>query len=242
MTPTAYGARLSGAARTALEALRDEMRVGRSFDPARDERRFQLYMSDVGQTVFLPALLRHLTESARGVTLQVAHIPDIGPAAALESGQVDLLVGHLASIGPGYYQRRLFRERYVCIASKHHPHINGSLSVQKLVQATHAVSDAGGMAHDRVISASLEKHGIRRRVGLAVPEYMTLPFAVANSEFVAILPKRLAMVFATTVPLQLLPPPIPLPAYDVRMFWHKRVHSDAANRWLRTQFVELFST
>ena len=36
-------------------------------------------------------------------------------------------------------------------------------------------------------------------------------------------------------------PPLKLPSYDVKLFWHERFHDDPANRWLRGIFAELFS-
>ena len=34
--------------------------------------------------------------------------------------------------------------------------------------------------------------------------------------------------------------PVPLPPFDLRIYWHERYHHDAPIRWLRIVFVELF--
>jgi DNA-binding transcriptional LysR family regulator len=36
------------------------------------------------------------------------------------------------------------------------------------------------------------------------------------------------------------PLPIPIPSFDVSLYWHARVENDAANRWLRGAMLELF--
>ena len=48
-------------------------------------------------------------------------------------------------------------------------------------------------------------------------------------------PKRLPLACRQTPP-----PPVKLPTYDPRLFWHERFHRDPANRWLRGLYIELF--
>jgi len=31
-----------------------------------------------------------------------------------------------------------------------------------------------------------------------------------------------------------------IPEYEIRVYWHERYHHDAANRWLREQFIRMF--
>ena len=57
LRPTPYGAGVARAAAEALRGLRESLEAGRSFDPTNTRRNFTVYMTDVGQTVFLPPLL-----------------------------------------------------------------------------------------------------------------------------------------------------------------------------------------
>jgi hypothetical protein len=52
---------------------------------------------------------------------------------------------------------------------------------------------------------------------------------------------RVAKTYAEMLPLKIMPPPVKLPAYDVRLFWHERYHRDPGNRWLRGLYIDLFS-
>jgi len=36
--------------------------------------------------------------------------------------------------------------------------------------------------------------------------------------------------------------PLKVPALDLYLYWHDRVHDDPANRWLRTRLTEALST
>jgi DNA-binding transcriptional LysR family regulator len=67
-----------------------------------------------------------------------------------------------------------------------------------------------------------------------------VPMVVASSDMIAVMASRLARLFAQVLPLMVLPPPVALPAYDVKLFWHERFHRDPGNVWLRRVFIELF--
>jgi len=41
--------------------------------------------------------------------------------------------------------------------------------------------------------------------------------------------------------VKLLAMPITIPAFDIKQCWQERFHDDKGNRWLRQQFMELFS-
>src|SRR5665213_896978 len=62
--PTPYGERLSLAAQQALDILVDGFATNAPFDPSATARRFNIFMSDVGQMVFLPKLLTFMANQA----------------------------------------------------------------------------------------------------------------------------------------------------------------------------------
>jgi DNA-binding transcriptional LysR family regulator len=38
--------------------------------------------------------------------------------------------------------------------------------------------------------------------------------------------------------LRMLPPPLPVPGFDVHMVWHPRMDRDPAHAWLRAQVTD----
>ena len=60
MAPTAKADRLAEAVRQALHMLDVAIQEGARYEPAASDRTFRLHMSDVGETIFLPRLLRAL--------------------------------------------------------------------------------------------------------------------------------------------------------------------------------------
>jgi DNA-binding transcriptional LysR family regulator len=96
------------------------------------------------------------------------------------------------------------------------------------------------MAH-AIIDRFLARHRIKRNAILRVPGLHVLPMLVASSDLVAVVPSRLAEVFAPRVSIKVLPPPMAFPKFDVCIHWHERYHRDPGIRWMRREFVNLFS-
>jgi DNA-binding transcriptional LysR family regulator len=196
-------------------------------------------MSDVGMMVMLPSLVTYMKKHAPGSSVRSVPIPLINPGSNLVAGEVDVAVGFFDNLSSGFLQRFLFRERYVCIVRSDHRDFRRGMSVEAFEKVEHAMADATGMAH-AVVDRSLEKHKISRTIALRVPGFQMLPAIVANSDLAAIIPGRLADTYGRHLPIKVLPTPIPMPAFDIRLFWHERYHHDPPHRWFRQVFVELF--
>jgi DNA-binding transcriptional LysR family regulator len=62
---------------------------------------------------------------------------------------------------------------------------------------------------------------------------------VEKTDMILSLPERIANAFVDLAPLNILPLPIELPAYDLVMVWHPLHDPDPAHRWLRDQIAEV---
>jgi DNA-binding transcriptional LysR family regulator len=237
--PTPYGERLGIAAQEALATLLAGITSNRQFDPSTSTRRFNLFASDVGQMVFLPKLLSHLKNTAPGVTVHVWPVPLEKPGLPLSSGDVDAAVGYFNNLTTGFRQSFLFHDRYVCVVRTKHPRFAKGMTLEAFQNAEHASAHSTGMAHAN-IDHLLAAHQVRRKITLSIPGFHVLPMIIPNSDLVAIVPEMLAEAYARHLPIKMLPMPVPIPPFDLRIYWHERYHHDASIRWLRKVFVELF--
>ena len=237
--PTPYGERFSTAARRALDILLDGLAANAPFDPASTTRRFNVYMSDVGQMVFLPRLLTFMAEQAPLASLRVCPIPLDQPGMALASGEVDLAVGFFRNLNAGFRQSMLFRERYVCVVRADHANFGSGMSKEGFAKSPRALADASGMAHS-VVDDELKKQGLMATPRLTVPQFMVLPLVIANSDLLVIMPSRLAKAFAQLVSIKILKPPVALRPYDIKIYWHERFDKDPSSRWFRRALAQLF--
>src|SRR5262249_24019526 len=93
------------------------------------------------------------------------------------------------------------------------PKSRSGMTLEGFQNAEPAVADATGMAH-AVIDRLLARHRVKRNVVLRVPGLHVLPMIVANSDLLAVLPRRLAGRFAARVPIRVLQLPVALPQFD----------------------------
>jgi DNA-binding transcriptional LysR family regulator len=239
MRPTAYGMRLAASVREALDSLRAGLDRHPDFRPRTSSRSFNVIMSDVSQMLYLPRLLSRISAEAPGVTLRVRPLPAKAPHLVLESGEVDLAVGAFSRLIAGCRQKRLYRERYVCVVRRDHPQFLDGMTVEAFCNVPQALVDPRGYVHER-LDRWLAQQKVRRIVKLHVPYFLSLPLIIAQSDLLVVMAGRVAEAYAEMLPLKIMPPPVKLPTYDPRLFWHERFHRDPANRWLRNQYIELF--
>ena len=240
LQPTPFGSRLSTASCEALDVLLSGLTASDQFDPRTTTRVFSFFMNDIGQTIFLPPLVKFLKQNAPGASARVLPVPLDNPGAAISSGAVDFAAGYFDNLTTGFFQSLVFHERYACIVRTGHPKFRSGMTLEAFEQAEHAIANATGMAH-AVVDRYLAKHRVKRNVTLRVPGLHVLPMIVANSDLVAVIPWRLADAFAARLPIKVLPPPVAMSQFDVCIYWHERYQHDPAIRWMRRAFVALFS-
>lgn len=239
MLPTPRALALAEPVAQALALLGEAARPAARFLPAEADRGFCLAMTDIGEIVFLPALLAALAEEAPGVRLSTVRQAAATLQDDMAAGRVDLAIGLLPQLGAGFYQRRLFGQRYVCLFRQGHPLAGRRLTRSAFERAGHVEVVSAGTGHGQV-AEGLRRQGIARQVRLTVPHFVAVGHILQHSDLLATVPERLAQQLAGPFGLAWAAHPARLPAFTVNLFWHARVHRDAANQWLRGRVAGLF--
>jgi len=240
VAPTPYAASIAEPIRAALAAIGASLAGRQEFDAATSQRDFAIHITDLGEAYFLPRLLARLNRIAPHVRLRNLALSTDEAREALRNGTADLTIGNLPDFEAGFYQQRLFRDRYVCILSRDHPTIGARLTARQFAAASHAIAMPGGTGHG-IIERTLVAHGLESRIALRVQNFLVLPSIVAASDLIAIVPHSVGSQISPKDAVKLLPLPVDIPAFDIRQCWHERYHDDPGHRWLRQQFMELFS-
>jgi len=237
MEPTPFARELAEPVRQALALLESALAHGPGFDPASSSRAFRFYMSDLGQTEFLPPLVERVRRVAPQVRLEALGLEPGAVGDALAAGSLDLAMGFLPALGPPVRRRALFRDSYVCLMRADHP--IRKLTRKKFLAASHALVTYRGGHH--VVEQALERAGVARRVVLRVPHFTVVPMVLERTDLILTLPARVARVYERRGNFRFLPPPLAIPPAEVALHWHERFDADPGNRWLREQLVELFA-
>jgi DNA-binding transcriptional LysR family regulator len=238
MEPTPYASQLAEPIADALTTIRDSLERQLEFDPATSTRKFTVAMTDLGEIHFLPRMMRRLGEAAPGVTISTVRNTAVNLADELEAGRVDMAIGLLPQLKAGFFQRLLFRQRYVCIFRAGHALDREAMSLQDFEAAQHIVVVAGGTGH-AIVDDTIERRNVKRNVRLSVPHFVALGHILSTTDLIATAPERYVREGMAPFKLKYLPHPVPFPEFDVNLFWHAKFHKEPGNQWLRSVIAEL---
>jgi len=70
-----------------------------------------------------------------------------------------------------------------------------------------------------------------------------LPIIIGRSDLVATVPHAIGMFYSNALAgiKAVAPPPLDLPKIVLKQHWHRKVHHDSRNQWLRRIVSQLFS-
>jgi len=238
MQPTPFAERMAEPVANALGMIHGALNPRTSFDPATSRHAFKIAMTDIGEIYFLPKLLRELQRTAPGVSLSTLRNTAANLADEMEAGSVDLALGYLPALKTGFFQRQLFRHRYVCLLRKGHALNKRRISMADFSRADHVVVVAAGTGHNTV-DAVLERSGIVRNIRLTVPHFVAVGHILRDTDMIATVPERFAERVAGPFGLAYVPHPAKLPEIAINLFWHGKSHKDTANQWLREAVIRL---
>ena len=240
MERTAFADQLAEPVSYALGMIHGAINQRNVFDPMVSERSFRIGMSDVGEIFFLPALMELLDKLAPRVSITTVRNAAVNLKDEMESGRIDLAIGLLPQLKGGYFQRRLFSQRYVCMFRKGHKLDKRKISRDEFSKAEHVGVISTGTGHAQ-IDEMLKRNGVERKVRLVVPHFVAVGHILQATDLVATVPERFAERMAKPFGLAYVAHPEKLPVTAISLFWHARLHKDPANQWLRTLMFDEFS-
>lgn len=240
IAPTRFAENMREPVAHALEMIVDALNTHSGFDPAISKRDFRVALTDVGEIYFLPALLPLLSTAGPGITITSVRNTSVNLRDEMESGQIDLALGLLPDLNFGFFQRRLFSQRYVCLFRKTHPLAGKPLTLAEFQAAEHVSVTAEGTGHT-AIEGMFERMGIARNVRLRVPHFVAVGHILNSTDLIAVAPEAYARRAFEMANLASTSCPVELPEITINMLWHAQNHRDAGNQWLRQLVFEHFS-
>lgn len=239
MVPTPRALELVVPIRRILEELATLVEGAASFDPQTANGQFTITVPSYISFLLLPRLIRRIEKKAPGISLDIRSSNREHAIEWLEKGEIDFRIGWIKEPPDTLRFKTLYRDHFVCLARKDHPEVGRKLTLEQLCAVPHVRamvhknSDSG-----RLIDQTLDALGMRIRIALLVQDSLIVPYVVANSNLIAVVPARLAQGISRQLLIRVLPVPIKLPEQNIALYWHERTHRDAAHEWMRAQIGE----
>lgn len=240
MEPTPYAMHLIEPVGYALGMLQTALSQRDKFDPANSERTFTLAITDIGEIYFMPTLMAMLSREAPNIQISTVRHHSGQLTDDMASGEVDLAIGLLPSLTTGFFQRKLFKQRYVCMFRREHPVASNPITLAQYKSLHHVGVMSANTGHGE-LDDWLMKKNIHRSVKLCVPHFVAVGHILQSSDLIATVPERFAQKCEKPFQLETSPLPFKLPDIAIQLFWHAKYNREPANMWLRQQLLNLFS-
>jgi len=230
MQPTPLAEAIEPDIRRALKLLENTRVALGHFDPGASSRCFRLRLSDLLEAILMPPLLRKMQEVAPAVSLETFQGSRQNLPRDLASGEADLGIDAVLHTDPQLQHALLCRDHYVCMVRSDHPIVGKTLGLGDYLALQHVMpsSRRRGPGH---VDLALRRLGQQRKILLRSQHYLLTPQVVRNTDLALSAPASLAAMHG----LHCMELPFEVAPLEIRMYWHKRVESDPALTWLRSQ-------
>lgn len=242
MMPTPLAESMAEPIQAALQQIRQAITNRGCFDAAQSTQHFRLALSDVGQMSLLPHLLSYFDEHAPNISLETVPLSRDGVAEQMSAGEIDLAIGVARPLGAGFFRRRFRSLRFVCVVSKNHPTIQGSISLEQFLHASFIEYEptGGSYGHFREHADRLFKeNNVQRKVSVKMAYLSGIESIIASSDRIAVVTEALVACMDLESTVQVIGLPFNIPTIDVTLQWHERINKDPAQAWLHEAVVRV---
>jgi DNA-binding transcriptional LysR family regulator len=232
LVPTPRALELRGEVHAVAARARALFAPSNTTDPRTAVRMFDLQVTDMLSTTFIPSLIDDLRIQAPGISLRLRP-ENLEDTPALREGLVDLEIGIIRPGDPEIHTEPLVTEVLIAAVRPRHPLAGtGVVTAQRFAAADHVVVSRRGRAHGP-IDERLAERGLRRRVIAVVPGFATALLLARETDVVCVAPAGLGRPMLDALGLRTFPIPLELPRPTLGMAWHPRNHHDRTHQLLR---------
>jgi len=228
MALTPFAENLRASLHLSLDHIRRVALARPDFDPMTHTRHFTIMSSDYFAVAFLPRILTQLRLTAPGITL--SHVPILPSGMEMfDRGEIDIVV---MPEGGLTFSRHpfdlLFVEEFIFIASASNNDIGSIMTEEHYRSSPRVMPPFAQFVVDRCWPAAKV---LRDEPQSQLP-FTAIPFLVAQSDVISIIPKRLADMYGAFLPLkQMQPDAAPfLISYIIQL--HREKQDEPGLRWL----------
>jgi DNA-binding transcriptional LysR family regulator len=207
VVPTEKASELAPAIGDVLARIRGIVANAEGFDAARSTRRFTIGAPDAVSAVVMPPLLGALAARGPHVDLGVRDLLPLHALDDLDARRADLVIQPLPQVPPRFQAAPLYQEEFAIAMRKGHP-LTAKLTLDRYCAARHVLVSTTGDPHG-MVDLQLKKRGRVRRVAATVPSFLFALAIVAETDFIAAVPRH-AVAFARRLGVVLVAPPAPL--------------------------------
>lgn len=206
------------------------------FDAEAADRTFTMMMTDYS-VMRLQSAIGEVISASRGIQVDILPLPELPMQNEDDLQNHDFIVS-VPGIGIDGLSANLLIDDYVCLVDADNAELHGrTLPVEQFDTSPHALAQHGSL--DLSPADGLYDLGIDRgNCRIITPNSLSIPFVVAGTNLVAVIPRGLAERFGPITGTIGIEPPFGRIEFNLRLWWHKSRDADPAHVWFRTRLCE----
>jgi DNA-binding transcriptional LysR family regulator len=234
MVPTEYGASLLASAQCVLREVDFVATPHGDFDPGRSRRTFRVAAPDYLNDFFMPTVIAQFREAAPHARLEIDSLtPTLDHAAALDAGELDLVIGNWPKPETRFEKSDLFADTVVCLMRADHPLAQTPMTRETYLAAPHLAPTPYSGASGGAIDTGFARARAERRIVTTLPYFGLVPQVLLQSDLIFTTTRRFATHYANILPLAVVDVPIPFPRIKCYQLWHPQPDRPSDVGWLR---------
>jgi DNA-binding transcriptional LysR family regulator len=196
-----------------------------TFNPATENRMFNIATSDYLSFLLLGPLIEQLSERAPGISLRIMQVDDT---------RVDQLANDVIDfvIMPSEISLTLPSK----MVWKDNQEVGDTFTENQYLQLPHLVS---GQESSGVADGHLNRLGVQRHIGASVQSFLLAPFVISGTRMVTLIHRRLGERLSHCAGIRLIEPPFEFPIIRESIFWNPRHTNNPSHTWMIEQISEV---
>ena len=246
LRPTEYALSLVAPLQHLLEDT-SQLLARPAFDPSTATDLFRLSAADFFTEMLLPDLMARLQRDAPGIRLRYTDAISAKTTDDIREGRLDLMILPVQAFPPWLDSEPLFRADFRIVARRGHPELtrhgvtpDRPMPMELYCRLPHAafrVIEDQPEVEDRFLA----EIGHTVHIALSVPSFTAVWRAVAATDLIGMIPRRLAERVAGPAGLEVYAMPFALPRAELCQAWHRRNSTARGLAWLRAQVAEILA-
>ena len=237
MHPTPAAEHIAEPLRSALKAI-DKSFLIEPFDPSRSRDELRVLTGDILETPVFLRVLSIIREKIPNATCRSISVPTENIEAALETGEIDLAIGHFPQlVSANLYTALIAQFTFRCFCRVGHPLAARTMSLEEFCQVPHVVAEPA-CSITQFIEDWLASQHISRNVVLRTSHFSSVPPILRASDLMAVLPTNFRGSWFYAGSAACVQTSFEMPVSEMRAYWHRAVHGDSRHKWWRDTLLE----
>ena len=192
---------------------------------AESKRHFRIMASDYLICVIFAEVIKQANQEAPFVTFELVS-PNDSPLEMLLHGEIDLMIAPEHYVSTQHPSQLLFEEQHVCVVWEDNTTVCQTLTLERYLEMGHIAATFGRNRTPGVDEWLIKQYGCSRRLEVITHDFSTIPSLIIGTERIATMLSRLAALYAKTLPLRLIRPPVELTNVAVAVAAYGRTERD----------------